>query len=129
MTPPPPDPAPVDRALRTTHRSVLGLIAVCAIVIAAQQASPDAAELNRDFTLVAIALAAVSIIARRTAEVPRAAPRQRVIGVLVGYLAAAGIAIVGVAAAVGAGEKRSGLIFALAAAIFSLRPPPPTLRR
>jgi hypothetical protein len=122
--------ARLDAALRRVHRAVLAFIAACALVAATQTEDP-AASPSRAATIAALALAAVSVVARRLATLTTAEPRRRLTAALTGLVAAAAVAAVGAIAAAIQGQARTGLVFCLAALLFSLRPPrlaPPAAR-
>jgi hypothetical protein len=118
------------QALRRVHRSVLGTIVVCAIVIASAADPADDAGLggaDRRFTLAALALGIASILARRQAEAVGLSPRLRLWLAVAGMLLAGAIAVVGVALAVTQDEREAALLYALAAAILALRRPAPVM--
>jgi hypothetical protein len=128
MTASPASGLALNRALRRVHRSVLATLAVCAVVIAVSAepegpTRPDGA--GRSITYAAVALAAASILTRRRSTAPVANPRAHVALCLVSLLAACGVGIAGVAAAVAGGPRTSALVYVLAGAIFALRPPKP----
>jgi hypothetical protein len=131
MTAPPDSQAALDRALRGVHRSVLVTLAVCAGVIAAS-AEPvpaaGAADVPRGFAHAATALAAVAILTRRR-RAAGANPRGHVALSLASLLSACGVGIVGVAAALAGTPRTTALVYALAGAIFALRPPQPIAAR
>jgi hypothetical protein len=114
----------LDRSLRTTHRSVLVAIAMCAVVSAIQPGVAEEAAPDPTITTVAVALAVGTIATRRAATSPRVTPRTRLILVLCAYGIAVALAVLGSYIAIAAGQKQTGLVFALAAGIFCLRPLP-----
>lgn len=122
----------LNQALRRVHRSVLVTLAVCAGVIALS-AEPERPRLSdgaeRSFTYVAIVLAVASIATRRRHIAPLASSRTHVILSLVSLLCACSLGILGVAFAVAGGPRTAALAYALAGAIFSLRPPQPIASR
>ena len=121
-----------NRALRSVHRGVLAALAVCAGVIALS-AEPETLPISegaeRSFTYVAVALAVASILARRRPTACIANPRAHVILSLTSLLCAGGLGIVGVAFALAGGTRGAAIVYALAGAIFSLRPPTPIASR
>ena len=77
---------------------------------------------GRAYTVAAIGLALLSIIGRRTgASSPR--PRARIRLGLLSLVAAGGIGLIGVGLAFGSGQKQTALLYVVAGAILSLRPP------
>ena len=120
---PTPDPAPIDLALRRAHRSILVALAMCAIVIFTQGESGDAPP-ERAHAVVALGLALATIVSRRFATSPAMGIRSRVTLVLTSFGCALAIGVVGVVITAAGGERQTGLVFVMAAAIFSLRPPP-----
>ncbi len=122
-----PEPAPIDRALRRAHRSILVALAMCAIVIFSQGESGDAPP-ERAHALVAVGLALATIVSRRFATSPAMGIRSQVTLFLTSFACALAIGVVGVVITAAGGERQTGLIFVMAAAIFSLRPPPKLVR-
>jgi peptidoglycan/LPS O-acetylase OafA/YrhL len=131
MTDPPASqiaPNDLNLALRRVQRSVLATLAVCAGVIAfsgESRASADATALSPRFTYTAIAFGLLSIVTRRRPGRPLASPRTHVALSLVSLLAAGGVGIVGVAAALSGEPRATALLCVLAGAIFALRSPAP----
>ena len=122
-----PDPAPLDRALRRAHLSTLLGLAVCAVVSFLQPGEPEATPPPILYTLTAVALSAATIVSRQLGTSPRLPPRARVMLSLTALGLATAIGLLGVYMAVAAGSRQAGLLFILAAAIFSLRPPAPAM--
>ena len=120
---------PVDRSLRTAHRTVLATIALCAILTAIQPGPDEGRAPDPMITTVAIALALGTILARRSATSPVVAARTQLVLVLCAYGFAFALALLGSFIAMTAGQKQTGLVFALAAGIFCLRPMPPVSAR
>ncbi len=117
----------VDVALRRVHRSVLAGIGLCALLAATSGASTEGDVTSPAYTpitLTAVALAAGAVLARRAATAPGAPARRRVTLTLASLLLAGGVGLSGVAAALIAGDRRAGLLYALGGAILILRPPP-----
>ena len=111
---------------------MLAALAVCAGVIALSaepETSPISEGTERSYTYVAIALAVASILTRRRPTAPIANPRTHVILSLASLLCAGGLGIAGVAFALAGGPRTTALVYALAGAIFALRPPKPIASR
>jgi len=122
---------PVNVALRRAHRSILIVLGACALVIALNPSSAEVdatADPSRHHVYAATALGIVSIFTRRRHPATSAsAARLHVRLSLASLVFAAGVGVVGVAAAM-AGTPRSGaLLFVLAGAIFALQSPQPVL--
>lgn len=111
-------------ALRRVHRSILFLLAVCAAVIFTQQAADPEPPPDRAYTTTAVVLAAVAVVSGLFATSPVAGLRLRVGLILLRYLAAAGVGVVGVLMAADQGALRTALAFAAGGLILALRPPP-----
>jgi hypothetical protein len=124
MPQPIPSPAGVQfqSALRNTHRSVLAVLAVCAVVIATRESAVEPTP-DRFYTVLAIGAALATIVLRRLSTSPVAGFRARVGFALAGLVCAASLGLVGVVVAVELDAKQTGLVYTLAAAIFSLRAP------
>jgi hypothetical protein len=117
-----------NRLLRGLHRGTLVALAVCAgaIALCAEPGTPPiSAETQRSYTIVAVALAAASILTRRRPSTPVANPGAHAILSSVSLLCAGGLGIAGVAFALAGGARNTALVYALAGAIFALRPPKP----
>jgi uncharacterized membrane protein len=131
MNLPPASEHPVNVALRRAHRSILLVLAACAAVIAFGASGESAAPSDdppRSYVYAATALAVASIMTRRRQVATHAATaRLHVVLSLASLVFAAGVGLVGVAASVEGTSRNSALLFALAGAIFALRPPPPVL--
>jgi len=133
MTTPPPDPMSspnpgdeLERSLKRSHRTVLAVIAACAATSALQPAAAgEPAAPDPVYTTAAVVLAVGVIVLRRTATSRVISPRTRLFLTLCTYTLAASLAILGTFIAMTLGEKQTGLVFALAAGIFCLRPPQP----
>jgi len=118
----------VNAALRRTHRGVLWLLAACAAAIAltpTDAGTSPAADLPRTYAYAASGLGIASILTRRrrVPTTPEEA-RRHVHLSLASLLSAGGVGLVGVAAVAGGAPRSTALIYALAGAIFALRPPP-----
>jgi peptidoglycan/LPS O-acetylase OafA/YrhL len=110
--------------LRNLHRIVLATIAGCALVSALQTPAAEQLGPDRRSATVAVCLALGSIVARRLATRAGVSPNVRSTLTLCAYALAAAIAVLGVFLAATQGAVQTGLVFALAAGIFCLRPPP-----
>jgi hypothetical protein len=114
----------LDRSLRNTHRTLLGMIAVCAIMAAIQLSDVEEPAPDPVITTVAVGLALGTIVARRASTSPVISQPTRVTLILCAYAFAFAIALLGATLATNSSRPQTGLVFALAAGIFSLRPPP-----
>jgi hypothetical protein len=124
--PAPADPAPVNDALRRLHRSAIVSLALCAAGIGiAALAGPEPdpnREVGRGYSWIAVALAAIAIVMRRTGG--RAfSVRRFVYGALVSLVAAAGLGVLGLLVALRESQATTGLLYVLAGALLVLRPP------
>ena len=115
----------LDRSLRTAHRTVLVMIAACALLSAIQPSQPEEPAPDPTTTTVGVGLALATIILRRGSTSPVVAPRTRLTLILCAYACAFALSLLGVFLAITDGQTQTGLIFALAAGIFCLRPPAP----
>jgi hypothetical protein len=109
----------LNRALRRVQWSVLGGIAVCALVALASAPAAAGLEVDRRFTAGGVALAAGSILTRRTSV---RTPGQLAIA-LASPLLAGAIGLLAVAVALSGAERQTALLFALGAALLAARPP------
>jgi len=128
VTTPLPDPSPLNAALRRAHRSALVSVAVCALAIGAMMFAADAeveaeGEVDRIYSFTALALAAISILARRAVGT-RKQLRAYIYASLASMLGAVGLGVLGIVVAVGTEEFSVALLYALAGALLLLRPPP-----
>jgi hypothetical protein len=127
--PPEPDAAEgVRRALRRVQLGVMGVLAVCALVVWTSPEPPEPADLgttDRRFTLAALALGVGSVVARRQAASPRLDALLRVRLGLAALLLAGGIGLLATALARLEGDREAALLFVLGGAILALRPPAP----
>ncbi len=114
----------LDRSLRTSHRTVLAMIALCAVLSAIQPGGGDDDAPDPTITTVAVALGLGTILARRASTTAVISSSARVTLVLCAHACAFGLAVLGTFVAMARGQSQIGLMFALAAGIFSLRPPP-----
>jgi len=131
MTPLPAREHPVNVALRRAHRSILMVLAACALVVALNSSSPESAadtDPPRGHVYAATALGIASILTRR--RLPATNParaRLHVLLSLASLVLAAGVGLVGVAASMAGTPRNAALLFVLAGIIFALRPPPPVM--
>ena len=114
----------LDRTLRTSHRAVLAMIALSAVLSAIQLGDGDDDAPDPTITTVAIALGLGTVLARRVSTSPVISLRPRVTLLVCAYACAVALAVLGTFVALTRGQSQIGLMFALAAGIFSLRPPP-----
>jgi hypothetical protein len=122
MSEPTLDPTPLNQALTGTHRSVLVLLAACAVFIVLQPAGEEQTPPPL-YTSVALGLAVASIICRRVSTSPVMSPKPKVVLAVMGLVFAALVGVTSVMLALGDGDKQNALLFVLGAAILSLRPP------
>jgi hypothetical protein len=126
VTDPIQDLADLSRAVQRLRLAVLVTLALAGLVAAAAGggAPPRSGAFGRSEALYAgLALAAAAIFVRQRALNPRATPRQRLRALLVTFLLGGGLGLVGVAAALLAGERTQGLGFVVAGALFVLGAP------
>ena len=114
----------LDRSLRTSHWTVLAVIALCAVLSAVQPGHGDDNAPGTAVTGAALALGLGSILARGASGSRVIASRTRVTLLLCAYACATGLAVLGTFVAMTLGQSQVGLMFSLAAGIFSLRRPP-----
>ena len=119
------DLARMSALMKVSHRSVLTIIAACAILSALQTGPTEQPAPDRPLATLTVCLALGTILARQIASRAAASPRVRVTLTLCAYSLAAAIALLGVFVAVTQGAVQTGIVFALGAGIFCLRPPPP----
>jgi TRAP-type C4-dicarboxylate transport system permease small subunit len=120
-----PDFGPVLASLRSLRRSGLVAIAMFALGIGwialRAEGEPDA-NVDRRITYVALALAGVSILTRRT--LPGAAsPRAFVATQIASVLCSVGLGLLGAVLAVRHGQWQVGLLYNVAAALLLFRVP------
>jgi hypothetical protein len=111
-------------ALRRPRLAALGVLGVCALVTGALSlAEGDTGPVDRRYTMLALALGAVSIFARRT--VPGGESASRLIRLQqLSCAAAAGLGGLGLALALRDGQASVGLLYCVAGALLLLRPAP-----
>ena len=110
--------------LQTLHRSVLALLAACALS-AWLSGDPELADAAppRDWTLAAVGLAVGIIATRRLASSPVIGLRASVRLGIASLVLAGALGLLAAALSWQFGASQSALVFALAAAVFVLRPP------
>ena len=123
MTAPLPIADGLNRAIQRVHRSVLITLAACAIVVWLNTAADASETTPRVYAWAAVALGGIAILTRPFRSAPIKNPKLVVARILISLLAAAGVGLVGVAAAVTGGPRTTALAYVLAGAIFALRPP------
>ena len=114
----------LDRALRTSHWTVLGTIAVFAVLRASQPTDAEAGAPDPTLTSIAVALGLATILTRRASTSAVISLRTRVTLLLCAYLCAFALAGLGSLVAMTLGQPQTGLAYALAAGLLSLRAPP-----
>ena len=123
------EPNPLDAALLRLRRNALIAIAACALGIGALAflAKPDPsvdpnAPVDRRVVWTALALAAGSILTRRSVATTRSA-RGFVYLQMASILCAFGLALLGALLATRAGQWQVGLLYSVAAALLLVRAP------
>ena len=115
--------ATLDRSLRQAHRTLLAVLAGCALVTVLQtRADPEPAP-DPILTTIVVALALALIVARRASTSPVPGRRTRIWLLMASYACAAGIGILGCFLAITTGAVQTGLLYSLGAGILCLRPP------
>jgi len=115
-------------ALRTTHRSVLALLLVCALVIVSQGLEGDEPPPDRIFATLGIALGLLTIVLRRLGASPVISLRSGALLSLGGLVSAACLGGLGVYMATARNGAETGLLLTAAGLIFAIRPPAVTAR-
>ena len=114
--------AALGRATATAHRSVLVLIAACALAtlwFGGEATGPQ----PRPYTYAAVGLGVATIAARSFSTSAAVGLRARLFWALGSLGCAAGVALVGAAIGIQHGDQQAGLVISLAAGIFVIRPP------
>ncbi len=101
------------------------MIAACAVLSAIQPSPDEEPPPDPTTTTLAVVLAVGSIVCRRASTSPVISTGTRVTLVACAWASAFGIALLGAFVALEQGRTQTGIVFALAAGIFCLRPPPP----
>ena len=115
----------LNRSVARAHRSVLILLAGCAAVILLTGGADAMSETPRVYAYAATACGALAILTRPFRTGPIGNPKLLIARTLVSLVSAAGVGLVGVAAATAGSPRSTALVYVLAGAIFSLRPPRP----
>jgi hypothetical protein len=123
MTTPQPDPEPLLLAIHRTHRSVLVLLALCALMIFARGFGGEEPPPDRLITVWAVGLALVGILLRRAGTSPQIQPRTALMFGLAGLVSSAALGLLGAYLAWTQGAAQTGLVYTLAGGIFALRAP------
>jgi hypothetical protein len=123
MTAPLPTTDGLNRAIQRVHRSVLILLAGCAIVVWLSTAADVSETTPRVYAWAATGLGGIAILTRPFRSVPIKRPKLVLARILISLIAAAGVGLTGVTAAVMGGPRTTALAYVLAGAIFALRPP------
>ncbi|HVN36573.1 MAG TPA: hypothetical protein VMW19_00195 [Myxococcota bacterium] len=124
MAAPAPDPSALEASLRSLRRTALLSVGVIALGVAAIALRSDVDQrlgVDRPVTFGALALASVSVLARRSfggAVSARAFVARHVASVL----AAVGLALLGGFVALRDGQWQIGLLYEIAAALLLFRP-------
>ena len=113
----------LNRSLRTSHRTVLVMIALCAVLSAIQPDYGDDDAPDPTLTSVAIALGLATVLARGASNSAVISLRTRTTLLLCAYACALSLAMLGAFVAMTRGQSQVGLLYALAAGIFSFRRP------
>jgi len=125
----PAEAALLERALRRTQWSVLGLLATCAVLILLRGMPDDEPPPDRVIASLGVLLALGAVVLRRVGGSPAISPRSAVYFRLAGLLGCGALGVLGMHLAYGLGSPQSGLLFTLAGGIFALRPSQPTASR
>jgi hypothetical protein len=115
----------LNRAVARAHRSVLILLTGCAAVILLTGAANAMSETPRVYAYAATACGGLAILARPFRTGPIGNPKLLIARTLVSLMSAAGVGLIGVAAAAAGSPRSTALVYVLAGAIFALRPPRP----
>jgi hypothetical protein len=124
MAPTAPDSAPLERAMRNTRRSVLGVLATCALLIFVHGFGGDEPPPDRLVATAAIVLALGAIVMRRVSTSPVIRPKTSIFLRLGALMTCAALGGLGVYLAYGLATPLSGILFTLAGIVFALRPTP-----
>ena len=115
----------LNRAVARVHRSVLILLTGCAAVVLLTGAANATGETPRIYAYAATACGGLAILARPFRTGPIGNPKLLIARTVVSLLSAAGVGLVGVAAATAGGPRSTALAYVLAGAIFAMRRPRP----
>ena len=124
-----PDPRSLNRSLRRVHLCVLAALVVSAVIVALEpQVGPPPGPLP-GYSMAALLVAGVSIFARREPRRPILDVRPILRRTLIGLTFAGLLGPLGVLITLREGAQATGLLYALAGAFLSLRPPPAVVVR
>lgn len=124
-----PDPQPLEAALRHTHRSVLGLLATCAVVIVLHGFSGEEPPPDRLLTTVGVGIGLTTVVLRRLGGSPVVGLRASFFLLLGALLLAASLGLLGAWITWARNGPETGILFTLAGVIFAIRPGQPVARR
>jgi hypothetical protein len=119
----------MNSSLRRLHVAVLGVLVLSAALVALGPISGPPPGPSPGYSLVALLIACVSIFARREPRQPISDVRPILRRAVVGLAFAALLGPLGVLIALHEGAQTTGLLYALAGAFLSLRPPPEVVLR
>jgi hypothetical protein len=117
-----PDPSPLEAGLRRTHRSVLFLLASCAVAIVLHGFAGDEPAPNRWLTTAGVGLGLGTVVTRRLGGSPVMALRSRFFFLLAALVFSAVLGLLGAWIAWATDGPETGLLFTVAGAIFAIRP-------
>jgi hypothetical protein len=124
-----PDISPLQSAFKTTHRSVLGLLVVCLIVIVSQGIEGDEPAPDRALATIGIGFGLTTIVLRRLGSSPTITLKTSLFLGLASLLSSAGLGGLGVYIAIAQAGPQTGLLFTFAGLIFAMRPTAQSPRR
>jgi peptidoglycan/LPS O-acetylase OafA/YrhL len=114
------------RGVNRVRFGVLGIVAASGLLLFARPAgepTPLPATLDAGVTTAVVCLAFGAILLRQVAARRTAEPRTRVRALVATYVCAGAITLCGLATGLATGDRKRGLAYALAGAIFSLGRP------
>lgn len=124
-----PDPRSLNTSLRRVHLGVLAVLVLSAAVVALEpRVSPPPGPFP-GYSLAALLVAGVSIFARREPRRPILDIRPILRRTFIGLAFAGLLGPLGVLISLREGAQTTGLLYALAGAFLSLRPPPAVVVR
>ena len=124
-----PDLSSLNSSLRRLHVGVLCALAFSAALVALDPTEGPPPGASPVYSLVALLIACVSIFARREPREPFADVRPILRRAVVGLAFAGLLGPLGIMIALREGAQTTGLLYALAGAFLSLRPPPEVILR
>jgi hypothetical protein len=122
MTSDPPDSTDLLRALRATRRYALGLLVLCAAVIATGGLADEDPPPDPVASTVAISIGLAAIASRHLVSSRGIGPKAALYAGLISIALSASLGLLGVYQGFALDAPRTGLLFAMAGAIFCLRP-------